>query len=238
MLFCLVNGSTQDPRCWDLLVPELEQRGHRALTPSLPCDTPEASATEYAKVIAAAIPGDETDVVLVGHSASGMFIPIVPSIRPIAQLVYLAALVPEPGKSIRDQLAEDPGMMNPRWISEFRAGRDPSTDDEMAIEFLFHDCGPEAVRLGLETRARMYADAAMAEIFPLKELPDVPSSYIICAEDRTITPEWSRRTALGRLGVEPAEIPGGHSPYLSRPGHLATVLADIADREPTRTPAL
>lgn len=228
MLFCLVNGSTQDPRCWDLLVPELGKRGHSTVTPSLPCNTPEASATEYAKVIAAAIPEEDTEVVLVGHSASGMFIPLVPSIRPISRLVYLAALVPKPGLSIRDQLVEDPLMMNPRWISEFRSGRDPSTDDEMAIEFLFHDCGPDAVRLGLETRARMYADAAMSEVFPLQELPDTPSSYIICSEDRTITPEWSRKTARDRLGIDPVEIPGGHSPYLSRPEYLAQVLAEIA----------
>ncbi len=228
MLFCLVNGSTQDPRCWDLLVPELERRGHRAVTPSLPCDTPEASGTEYAKVIAAAIPGDETDVTLVGHSASGMFIPLVPSFRPISNLVYLAALVPEPGKSIRDQLVEDPGMMNPRWISEFRSGRDPSTDDDMAIEFLFHDCGPEAVRLGLETRARMYADAAMSEVFPLESLPDVPSSYIVCTEDRTIAPEWSRRTSRERLGSEAIEITSGHSPYLSVPEKLSDILCELA----------
>jgi pimeloyl-ACP methyl ester carboxylesterase len=227
--FCLVNGSTQDPGCWDLLVPELEERGFKVVTPSLPRDTPEASATEYARVVAESIPEHATDVLLVGHSASGMFIPLVPSVRPIRSLVYLAALVPNPGQSIRDQLAEDPGMMNPRWIEEYRKGRDPSTDDDMAIEFLFHDCNADAVRLGLATRARMYADAAMSEVFPLEVLPDVPATYIVCSEDRTIAPDWSRRIARERLGVEPIEIPGGHSPYLSRPGVLADVLAGLTE---------
>jgi pimeloyl-ACP methyl ester carboxylesterase len=66
----------------------------------------------------------------------------------------------------------------------------------------------------------------MTETFPLAALPDVPSSYIVCADDRTISPAWSRRTARERLGVEAVELPGGHCPYLSRPAHLADVLTE------------
>ncbi len=35
-IFCLVNGSTQNPLCWKLLVPEIEKHGHQTITPSLP----------------------------------------------------------------------------------------------------------------------------------------------------------------------------------------------------------
>jgi hypothetical protein len=52
--FCLVNGSTQNPLCWNLLVPELQKHGHKTITPSLPVDEPAASATRYAEVIAKA----------------------------------------------------------------------------------------------------------------------------------------------------------------------------------------
>lgn len=225
--FCLVNGSTQNPLCWKLLLPELEKHGHRTITPSLPVDEPDASATRYAEVIAQALENRGDDVVLVGHSASGMFIPLVPNLRPVRRLIYLAALIPKPGTSIRAQLAAEPDMLNAEWLAAFRAGRDPSTDDEVAINFLFHDCEPEAIELGLATRTRMYAERAMTETFPLEALPAVPSSYIVCADDRTITPEWSRRTARERLGVEPIELPGGHCPYLSRPSQLADVLLKL-----------
>jgi len=228
--FCLVNGSTQNPLCWGLLIPELERRGHRAVTPSLPVDEPGSSATRYAEVIAAALEGAGDDVVLVGHSASGMFIPLVPGLRPVRRLVYLAALIPKPGASIRDQLAAEPDMLNPEWVAACRGGADPSTDDESAIKFLFHDCGPEATRLGLATRMRMYAERAMTEVFPRAALPEVPASYVVCAEDRTISPDWSRRTARARLGVEAVELPGGHCPYLSRPSQLAEVLDAMASR--------
>jgi pimeloyl-ACP methyl ester carboxylesterase len=227
-LFCLVNGSTQNPLCWKLLVPQLEARGHRTITPSLPVDESAASGTRYAEVIAQAL-GEADDVVLVGHSASGMFIPLVPSLRPVRRLVYLAALIPQPGASIRDQLATAPDMLNPEWVATCRAGNDPSTNDEVAIKFLFHDCQPEEIDLGLATRMRMYAERAMTEVFPLAALPEVPSAYIVCADDRTISPNWSRRTARERLGVEAVELPGGHCPYLSRPSRLADVLIETLD---------
>ncbi len=228
-VFCLVNGSTQNPLCWKLLVPELERLGHQTVTPSLPVDEPAASGTRYAEVIAQALEDTSDDVVLVGHSASGMFIPLVPGLRSILRLVYLAALIPKPGASIRDQLTADPDMLNPEWVAACRSGNDPSTNDEAAIAFLFHDCQPEEINLGLTTRMRMYAERAMAEIFQLEALPDVPSSYIVCAEDRTITPDWSRRTARERLGVDAVELPGGHCPYLSRPVQLADMLIKMLD---------
>ncbi len=228
-IFCLVNGSTQNPLCWKLLIPELEKHGHQTITPSLPVDEPAASGTRYAEVIAQALEDASDNVVLIGHSASGMFIPLVPGLRPIRRLVYLAALIPTPGASIRDQLTTDPDMLNPEWVATCRAGNDPSTNDEVAINFLFHDCQPEAINLGLTTRMRMYAERAMTEIFPLKALPEVPSSYIVCCDDRTISPVWSRRTARERLGVEAIELPGGHCPYLSRPLQLADVLTEMLD---------
>ena len=225
--FCLVNGSTQNPECWRLLVPELEKLGHRAIMPSLPVNEPNSSATRYAEVIAGALADSDGEVILVGHSASGMFIPLVPRLRPIRHLVYLAALIPKPGQSIRDQLTAEPDMMNPDWIETCRSGQDPETNDDVAIEFLFHDCDAEARQLGLDTRRRMYAVEAMAEKFPLEALPDIPSTYIVCADDRTIAPAWSRRTARSRLGADAIDLPGGHCPYLSRPSQLARVLTDL-----------
>jgi hypothetical protein len=63
-------------------------------------------------------------------------------------------------------------------------------------------------------------------------LPKITNSArfasIVCTEDRAISPDWSRSAARDALGVEPYELPGSHSPFLSRPAHLADVLSDIA----------
>jgi hypothetical protein len=39
-----------------------------------------------------------------------------------------------------------------------------------------------------------------------------------------IRPEWSRAAARARLGVEPVELPGGHSPMLADPERLTDAL--------------
>lgn len=61
---------------------------------------------------------------------------------------------------------------------------------------------------------------------PLDSWPDVPSVYIVMAEDRAVNPEWSRRAAR-RIGAELIELPGSHSPFYSRPAELAGVLSRI-----------
>jgi pimeloyl-ACP methyl ester carboxylesterase len=228
-LFCLVHGSTQNADSWKLVVPLLEQHGHEVVRMNLPTDEPDASATRYAEVIAQAIPSDR-DAIVVAHSASGLFLPLVPARRRVQRLVFLAAVIPRIGKSLRDQVNEDKGMFNSEWL-----GKDPTKDEQLALKFLFHDCSPESSKWALGTMSLMLARQAILEICPLTVWPTVPSSYILCTEDRTIQPQWPRRAARERLGVTPIELPGGHCPYVSRPAELASVLASLARLEDTKS---
>src|SRR5882724_6024270 len=131
-LFCLIHGSTQNASGWDLFVPELCRLGHQTIQVSLPVNEPEASADRYAGVIAEALPGDRSDIVLVAHSASGLFLPLVPAIRMVRQLVFLAAAIPRIGMSLLDQVKASPDMFNPEWL-----GKDPTQNEELARHFLF-----------------------------------------------------------------------------------------------------
>ena len=229
-LFCLVHGSTQNASCWDLLIPELAQRGHEAVRMNLPTNEPEASATRYADVIAKTIPAGRDDTVVVAHSASGLFLPLVPQKRRVRRLVFLTAVIPQIGKSLRDQLNDDKDIFNPEWL-----GKDPTKDDQLALQFLFHDCSPELSKWALSTMSLMFARQAILEMCPLRLWPDVPSSYILCTEDRAIQPQWSRRAAHERLGVVPIELPGGHCPYVSRPAELAQVLNSLDQLKDTES---
>jgi hypothetical protein len=67
----------------------------------------------------------------------------------------------------------------------------------------------------------------MLEPCPLEQLPDVESTYLLARDDHAVSPEWSRRAARERLGVEPVELPGGHSPTMARPAELAAALAAL-----------
>ena len=77
-------------------------------------------------------------------------------------------------------------------------------------------------------RLRPQAYDIFDEPSPLVAWPDVPASYIVCRDDHAVNPDWGRTAARERLGVEPIEIDGGHSPFLTRPTELASVLAALA----------
>ena len=53
MDIALVHGNYHGAWCWDLLRPELEQRGHRVFLVDLPITDPAAAAGEYASAIEA-----------------------------------------------------------------------------------------------------------------------------------------------------------------------------------------
>jgi pimeloyl-ACP methyl ester carboxylesterase len=220
--FCLIHGSTQNATCWDLLIPELERRDQKIVRINLPINEPDSSATRYADVIAEAIPAHRDDAIVVAHSASGLFLPLVPERRYVRRLVFLAAVIPQIGKSLLDQFKEDKSMFNPKWL-----GKDPTKDEQIARQFLFHDCPPQIAAWALQRMSLMFARQALLEICPLKKWPAVPSSYVLCTEDRTLQPDWSRRAARERLQSDPIELPGGHCPYISRPGELADVLSAL-----------
>ena len=50
---------------------------------------------------------------------------------------------------------------------------------------------------------------------------------ILGTEDRLVNPDWSRRVARERLGVEPVELPTGHFPMITHPELLAERLAQL-----------
>ena len=64
---------------------------------------------------------------------------------------------------------------------------------------------------------------------PLRRWPDVPVAYILGTDDRVVSHGYSNRAAREQLGVDPIEMAGGHSPFLSRPRELATLLEGLME---------
>ena len=167
---------------------------------------------------------DSTDApIVVAHSVSGVFLPLLPTYCSVSRMVFLAAFVPEIGTSPMEQLQGSPEMFWPDWI-----GKDPTKDDTVAVHHLFHDCDPETTAWALKTRSLMYVRRVLTETFLLRSWPDVPASYILCREDRTLRPDFWREQVRKRLGIDPIELEGGHCPHVSRPEELADVLNRLA----------
>lgn len=228
--FALVHGGWHGAWCWELLTPLLEQGGHDVVAMDLPCDDGSADLTKYAGVVYDALEGRGDDVVLVGHSMGGLTIPLVAARRPALHLVYLCAVVPKIGRSLMDQVVEDPDMSTLSYLaalSEDADNRQSWVDLELTRSHLYADCDDAAADAAIE-RLRPQAVYPMHLEYPLAELPPVPSTYIVCRDDRMLTNSWSKRVAKDRLGAQLIELPGSHSPFLSRPRELAEVLCRVA----------
>ena len=226
--FVLVHGAWHDARAWDRLRPVLSARGCESIAVDLPIEDVGIDASGYARVIASAASaafGPEP-ITVVGHSMSGIAIPLVPALAPVAALVFLAALIPAPGCTMASVQATEAVLGDTSAVARDASGRSYWTSRAAAIDVLYHDCDSALAEIAA-ARLRPQARAPHDEPCPLRAFPEVPASYIVMRDDRMIRPEWSRTAARARLGVEPVELPGGHSPMLADPEGLADALITL-----------
>ena len=224
--FGLIHGAWHGAWCWDRLVPELERQGHRAVAVDLPCDDPAATTMDNAKQVADSLADAGDDVVVVGHSLGGLVAPVVPLLRPVRRVVFLAALIPRPGRSLGEVMGSEPETTTeefaklPRHVGE---GGSVTWDPEVAAAFFYRACDPEIARWAAP-QLRTQVWTTTRETCPLDRWPDCELASIVCADDELVTPDWSRRIARDALGVEPVELSGGHFPMLGVPAELAEAL--------------
>lgn len=119
------------------------RRGHDVVAMDLPTDDATATCETFADVVCAALDGCSDDVVVVGHSYGGMVIPLVAASRPVRHLVYLCAYVPEIGRSLNEQLRDDPESFNPaayEGLTRDAHARSVWIDERLACEMMYADC--------------------------------------------------------------------------------------------------
>lgn len=228
--FVLVHGAFHGAWCWDRLTPLLERAGHDVVAIDLAMDDNSATFDAYADVACAAIEGCGDDVVLVGHSYGGHVTPLVAARRPARHLVYLCAYVPDIGRSLIDQLGDEPVMLQPACYAGLELdgqSRVVWTNREVARALMYADCDEASAQAAIE-RLRPQATYATTVPCSLSEFPNVSCTSIICTDDRLVGAEWAKRVARDRLSADLIELPGSHSPFLSRPSALADVLLEVA----------
>ena len=226
--FVLIHGAWHGAWCWSEVVSALHAIGHEAVAVELPSSDPESTFSDYAAVVADSVDDDADDVRLVAHSMGGMSAPLVASRLPVTEIAMVCALIPEPGRSYFERRAAGEPFHPPELgpgLAVDDQGRTLWTDDEAAARDLYDDCEPRAARAAVQ-QLRPQSTAAYREECPLQSLPAVRYRYLVCSDDRIVAPAWSRDASRERLGVEPTEWSGGHSPMLAQPQRLARWLAD------------
>lgn len=225
----LVHGGLHGSWCFGPLTEQLHRLGIRSVAVDLPIDDPDLGADAYADVVARRA-ADLGPVTLVGHSMGGLVVPVAASRLETVSMIFVCAMLPLPGRSLASQYESEPSI-----IGEAQPAFSFDEDDRLVLapedarRILYHDCSDEVATWAAD-RLAPQASHIVLEPCPLTAWPDIPSSYIMGTEDRAVPAEWVRKAVPERLGVDPIELPGGHSPFLARPAELAAVLGDLLPR--------
>ncbi|MGZ4651498.1 MAG: alpha/beta fold hydrolase [Kineosporiaceae bacterium] len=231
-VFVLVPGAGGQAWYWHRLVPELRARGFDAVAVDLPAADESAGLEVYTRAVLEAA-GDRPDVVVVGQSMGGLTAPLVCVRRRVRLLVLLNAMIPAPGETGGEWWARS-GYEAFRAAARAEAGGDADGEggfDPFAV--FFHDVPPDVVEQASAHGDPPQSSRPFEDPWPLPAWPDVPTRVLAGADDRFFPPEFQRRLARERLGLDADEIPGGHLVALSRPVELAdrfvAYLRELAD---------
>ena len=222
--FGLVHGACHGAWQWGQLVAELDSRGHTSICVDLPVSNPSLGAIDYAEIAAQTF-GKRDDLIVVGHSLGGFVIPFITELVPVRTLVFLAGAI-QPGAfpglpSAEEMLLIPADAMSPDPDGLIRLS------DSAAKRYFYSDLSGGLCHWATSQLQPQSVLATAPERHPNVD-PVIPIASVICTEDQAISPEWSRTAARNALHVEPYELPGGHSPFLSRPAQLADTLDVIA----------
>jgi pimeloyl-ACP methyl ester carboxylesterase len=219
----LVHGAFHDAWCWEPVRTALDARG----VPNLAPDLPLAGLDADAATVSAVLDAIDGPVVLCGHSYGGMVISRAASGRvDVDRLVYLCAVQVEHD----DEMAT---VMHPTMLMEYLVHGDDgalSVDLDFAADCFYHDCDPGLAAAAV-ARLRPMTQGIVGTAEPDAAPPPpawlkIPSTYVICTDDRAVHPDSQREMARHADAV--VTLDASHSPMLSEPDRVADLLADLA----------
>lgn len=225
--FVLIHGGFHGAWCWERFEPELHRRGHGTLAMDLPVDRPGALMDDYAdSVLAAMDRGGGDRPYLVGHSMGGMVAPRVAARLPEARIVFLCAGFAHTTEAERLEGAAATASDFFQWLVGDDQGR-LTMPREQAIAAFYHDVAPDLADWAA-SRLRPQWGEGFTRVGAVAPYADRVAGVICTQDDRIIDVERHRLMSRGRFGIAPVTLPGGHSPFLSRPVELAATLDRIA----------
>ena len=226
--FVLIHGGGDAGWYWHLVGAELQKRGHDVVAPDLPADDDEAELGDYADAVVEAV-GDRKNLVVVGQSFGGFTAPLVADRLEVDALVFVAGMVPAPGEPPESWWANT-GYAKAEREQAARDGGLTGSDDPFVC--FYHDVPRKLAEEAMSKERAHPSRAAMSSPWPLDALPDVPTRFVLCTEDRFFPANFLRRVVAERLDIVPDEIAASHCVALSRPKELAELLEHYAVSAP------
>jgi pimeloyl-ACP methyl ester carboxylesterase len=212
---CVKDGSWW----WHLAGELLAERSVASEAPALP------SCGETGEPIGARGPGLAADVasvrqvlsasdeptVVVAHSYGGIVTAeAAAGIEAVRHLLLVASYLPEVGQSLSSFGGEEPAP----FLEIDPEGGTFTVRPEALAETFLQDCDPQIQREATDKTARQSL-AVLEQPVQSAAWQQIPSTYLVCAEDQG-TPADLQREFAGRAGSV-VELETGHHPFLSQP---------------------
>jgi pimeloyl-ACP methyl ester carboxylesterase len=214
---------------------------HQVLCPNLPghgenkTELGKITLNKYSRYITQYIDNIDKNVILVGHSMSGMVISQVAENAPgnIQRLVYLSAYLPVSGQSLFDLISDNSAADKPAFIENaMLMSQDKRTctiapDD---ISRLFYNRCPENARKQIPAVFPAQASLPLSGKVTLTEgrFGQTPKTYICCLDDQVIPINHQRHMMKQQACDEMIQLDADHSPFLTSPELLASILHSIS----------
>ena len=215
IVFC--HGIWADGSCFSKVIPALQADGHEVIAVQYGLDSYEEDLATVKRTMNRV----GSPVLLVGHSYGGATITGAGTDDRVVGLVYIAAVAPDAGETVQDQLNKFPSdIFNHVEAADNRAWMLPS-----GVQFFAGDL-PEAEQKMVW--ATHYAP--VANLFDQQKLSadqiawkTKPSWYVLAKQDHTVHPDLQRWVS-SRMGAHVTEVDSSHVPMLSQPDVVIDVI--------------
>ncbi|KOT92555.1 hypothetical protein ADK87_35470 [Streptomyces sp. NRRL F-4711] len=222
---CVRDGSWW----WHRTAELLQAQGVRSVAPALPsCGEAGLPAgaggpglSEDVAAVRQALQDNDEPTVVVAHSYGGIVTAeAAAGVRSVRHLVMISSYLPEAGQSLSEFGDSSPA---PFLEVDPHAGTF-GVRPELLVDTFLQDCDPE-----IQTQA---ADHLTRQSVHVTGQPvgaaawqHVPSTYLVCAQDRGTPPHLQREFA--RRADSVVELDAGHHPFLSRPAEVRDLLLSL-----------
>ena len=206
-----VHGAHHAGWCWLLVMERLARVGIRSEAIDLPFTAYADDVDCVRRAVATARSHGSVHVVC--HSYAGL--PVAEGGHAADHLTFVAGRLPQSGESPAAETAD--------WgVAEFQACMRPGPDgatrlDPAARAHLFNRTAPVLAEFAA-SRWRPMTSAVPDEPLADPAWVFVPSSYVVCADDRAVRPDAQRERA--KLTGAAVELDTDHSPFFSDPSGL------------------
>jgi len=222
---CVRDGSWWWHRTGELLAGR-GVAGEAPLLPScgetgVPPDAHGPGLTEDVAAVRHVLTASDEPAVVVAHSYGGIVTAeAAAGVGAVRHLLLVASYLPEPGQSLSSFGGEEPA---PFLDVDPEGGTFMVRPESLADTFL-QDCDPQIQRQALDRTARQSL-SVLEQPVQAAAWQHVPSTYLVCAQDRG-TPADLQREFAGRAGSV-VEIDAGHHPFLSQPAAVRDLILGL-----------